>query len=92
MIDFFTSTLLALCSVILLAASTITQPVRFTCPGKMYISNGIRLDGSFVCEFELVGGENWAPRRYAGELEGQLYCTGGARAIVVNERTVGCQR
>lgn len=84
--------LCALATCVVLAFSVFLQPTRATCPGSYwYLDEGIKSTGEFRCVQQLVGGENDAVQP-PGEIYGKIHCTGGARPIVVNYRTVGCQR
>lgn len=42
--------------------------------------------------YDGAGGFPERGRQSDALIEGQIYCTGGARPIVVDDRTVGCQR
>lgn len=94
----------AFLSLVTITAASICHPQRATCPPGMYLSTGVRAvdgplggRGSFSCAFP-PGSPDWSgtgPDRgasYPGDLRGRIYCTGGSHPIVVNERTVGCQR
>ncbi len=77
-------------------ALAVSRPSSAQCPRGWSLNEGIRRDGSFAC---------WGPlERGCGEpvgpdipckrppiTRGRIYCTGGSVAIVVDERTVGCQ-
>lgn len=88
-------------SLALLALAAVVRPHRARCPVGMDLRTGIRQDGSFECWAHPVGDPEWdgtwrrSPDRSvqpAWQFVGQIYCTGGARPLVVDERTVGCQR
>jgi hypothetical protein len=84
--------------VILLLAFTL-RPTHAHCPPRWH-NNGIRPSGAFMCTRNPVGDPNWywglhRPDRSTvppGVLRGHIYCSGGTRPIVVDDRTVGCQR
>lgn len=90
--------MLVTCGVITLI-NLLTQPTRASCP-RGWHHNGVRTGGDFVCEPAPVGDPDqdgtWGhPERSVvpdERLPGKVYCTSGAKPIVVNERTVGCQR
>lgn len=90
-------------SMIIAALATILPiPNKAQCP-KGWHNNGVRRFedvGAFECEAPLPAccGE---PVKYGGcstacpsvqRFHSRIYCTGGSRPIVVNERTVGCSR
>lgn len=81
----------ALITLVILAASAVCRPESAKCPRGTYLHTGIRSSGSFACARSLIGPENDAVQP-PGILLGRIYCTGGSRPIVVNERVVGCQR
>jgi len=83
-----------LATIILLCVSMVTQPVRAHCPGRTwYLGEGVRRDGSFACYLSTDKRE-WPPQdaRPDAVIRSRVHCTGGADPIVVNYRTVGCQR
>jgi hypothetical protein len=95
--------LCAVLSLVTILAAAITRPTRAQCPQGWYLATGVRTSdtyaprGSFACQ-RPPGGPDWTGTgpdlgtRPPGELRGRIYCTGGSSPIVVNERTVGCQR
>lgn len=73
---------------------------QYTCPSGTH-GNGIRNDGYFTCLPDPIPGVDirtprggWTDTSVMpdGELSGTLHCTGGSRPIVVDYRSVGCQR
>ncbi len=88
-----------LCSIALLVTSALIGATRMHCPVGWH-NNGIRPTGQFECTRVPVGDPEWdgtwlRPERGhvpAGELRSRIHCTNGFQPIVVNERTVGCQR
>lgn len=94
-----TELLLRMASLVVMAIAMVTRPTSAACPAGMH-NNGIRPSGRFECLFAPTGDPDadgtWRrPDRSTvrpGELAGRIYCTGGAHAIVVDDRVVGCQR
>lgn len=85
--------LAALATLAVLCAAMLTRPPRAECPSGWWL-DGVRPDGSFTCAHVDAGDRReWPPlEALPDEIDGRVYCTGGARPIVVNYRTVGCQR
>ena len=94
----------ALLTVWLLALGMCTQPTRGRCMDGWYLRDGVRSDtfrgwprGSYTCARPPIGGDTDVLTGRAtaidrpGEYTGRIHC-GGRREIVVDERTVGCQR
>lgn len=89
-----------LASLAVLALSCATRATSAHCPPGYDLRTGIRRDGSFSCWPAPVGDPEWdgtymRPEHSvqpSGVVSGRLYCTGGAVPIVVDWRTVGCQR
>ncbi len=81
--------ILAVVSAFALAYACVTHPVRFGCPGKMYLRTGVQPDGSFACAMPSRGEDTPG---YPGVITGQVYCTGGTVPIVVDAHTAGCMR
>lgn len=87
----------ALATILVTVISVFTKPTSATCPGRdWYLDNGVRSNGSYRCSPPVIepigdygGNEVSSP---PGKIYGQIYCTGGARAIVLDHRRVGCQR
>lgn len=87
------------CSLALIAICALVHPSRMDCPAGWH-NNGVRPAGHFECTQAPVGDPDWdgtwqrPERGYIpdGVLHGRIYCTNGFQPIVVNERTVGCQR
>src|SRR5690348_4647766 len=84
----------------LLALVALCRPPRARCPAGFDLRTGIRRDGRFACWPHPVGDPEWdgtferpeRGRQPGGVLESQIWCTNGTEPIVVDERTVGCQR
>ena len=73
-------------------------PNRATCPPGWFVE-GVRPTGATQCRpnppahcGEPVPPDNGPCPRDDRMIPLEIYCTGGSHAIVVNERTVGCQR
>lgn len=89
----------AIATILVLCWSTATRPRGARCPQGWYV-DGIRPTGRFDCArtpggdimYDGAGGYPDRAVDLPGRLGGRLYCTGGSHPIVVNERTVGCQR
>lgn len=90
-------------SIALIAIACVMHPVRHItraqCPPTMFV-NGIRPSGFFQClpkpggdpdDDGIIGHPDLAADP-DGELYGRLWCTGGSHPIIVDSRTVGCQR
>jgi hypothetical protein len=75
-------------SIVLLSMSMMLRPQRTTAPSGFWI-NGVRPDGAYELRRQPANPDDETP---PGVLRGRIYCTGGARAIVVSYRIVGCQR
>ena len=89
--------LAGLATILLTTFGIFTRPTKATCPGRSwYLDSGVRPSGIYRCAPPLIepvgdyGGNDVQPA--PGHIYGQVYCTGGARAIVVDHRRVGCQR
>lgn len=68
------------------------------CPDRWYV-NGVRPNGRYQClpvlgdpERDIEDARARVEIHDARSIEGAIYCTGGARPIVVDSRTIGCQR
>lgn len=95
----------ALLTVVLLCWCMAVQPQRAVCPGGWYV-NGIRPTGVYECRrapggdprLDGAGGAPDGTIDRPGWYRGRIWCTGGARPIVVlaradsEARTVGCSR
>lgn len=95
----------ALASLVLVVVCSFVRPTRGECPPGWYVLDGVRtrdswrgVTGSWSCRIpepddprDQAGGMNTGARPNV-EINARIYCTGGALPIVVNERTVGCQR
>jgi len=74
------------------------RPTRMSCLDK-WMHDGVRTDGSFVCRPVPIGDPDYdgtwqRPDRSTqppGEIRARIYCS-GACPIVIDGRTVGCQR
>jgi hypothetical protein len=78
----------ALLTIAVMTVASLVQPRRARCPDGMYV-NGVRPSGAFECRIAPKLKHEAPPD---SELGGRIYCTGGTRPIVVDYRTVGCQR
>ena len=86
-------------SALVLVLSCLGHPRHGRCPARYYVT-GIRPSGAFSCRPEPVGDPDhdgvWGRPDVSvqppGEYRAQIYCTGGAHPIVVDQRTVGCTR
>lgn len=74
-------------------------PTRAQCPTLNEYVEGVRRDGSTWCAKSPSLRErdctpdpvcSWSEPVYTVPL--QIYCTGGTRPIVIDQRTIGCQR
>lgn len=89
-----------LISALLLALSCVTRPHAARCPAGRDLRTGIRRDGAFECWSAVRGSPEWdgtweRPERGVQDddaVASRIYCTVGAVPIVVDNRTVGCQR
>lgn len=84
-------------SIVLLCAAMVIHPDHARCDATMWV-NGVRPDGTYELRRVPVGDDEIGPRgeldhsrQPPGVLVGRVYC-GGRLAIVVDSRTVGCQR
>lgn len=87
------------CVALLLAIAAMRRPTTARCFPNEYVE-GVRRDGSTWCvhrptkpEIDCSGTKRCVsdePPRYSTPL--MIYCTGGTRPIVVDYRTIGCQR
>jgi hypothetical protein len=82
-------------SFVAMAIAFALAPLR--CP-KGWHHEGVRPTGEYDCIRKPVG-PDWPGYAYPdrsvvppGRLQAQIYCTGGAVPVVVDERTIGCQR
>lgn len=90
----------AIATLILLCCSMAVRPTKARCPATYDLRTGIRTSGHFECWPHPVGDPEWdgtwqrpeRSRQPAGVLGSRIFCTNGTRPIVVDERTVGCQR
>jgi hypothetical protein len=89
--------------VVTVMLASVLPPVA-QCPRGWNLQEGVRRDGPDVGEFACYAPLPPCCGEPAGKLECQrqcpavdrfhsrIYCTGGAKPIIVDERTVGCQR
>lgn len=83
-----------------IAVGCILRPRAARCPQGFDLRTGVRADGRFECwprpsgplDFDGIWGKPERSVQPEGVIGARIYCTGGARPIVVDERTVGCQR
>lgn len=98
-----TAATLAFVSMVLLCITFATHPIRARCPAGWGLDTGVRRDGSFECWSPPASEcRDAMPGRASDEcharfpapvhIDSQIRCTGGTEPIVVDERTVGCQR
>ena len=80
------------CLVIAIVVGVLALPRVARCPAGYWV-NGIRPSGAYQC-IKVEGVQEWPAIDSKPEdvIEGQIACTGGALPIVVDHRTVGCQR
>ena len=85
-------------SILVLCVCMLVRPTQVICPEGWYV-NGVRKTGQTECIPVPRGFEELTDRgiidnsiQPPGYVSVRIYCTGGTRAIVVNQRTVGCQR
>jgi hypothetical protein len=88
---------LALASIALLMVAFVISPVAGECPPGMDLRMGVRRTGEYECwTIPPQGcGEAVGPTRACPEptiTHGRIHCTNGTQPIVVDFRTVGCQR
>ena len=104
MLDALTAVAAGCVSLAILIVCAATRPQHSECPPGWFV-DGVRVmalghepAGSFTCRRPPVGGDadvltgKQTARELPGELRGRIYCTGGALPIVIDDRTVGCQR
>lgn len=95
--------LLAVVSTVLLMVAALSRPSAARCASGYVLIEGVRIAGpevgSYVCEKapppncgEAAGPFEGVPCPTAARYRSRIYCTGGAIPIVVDEKTVGCQR
>ena len=86
-------------SAILLAAGFMIRNDQAHCPPSWH-NTGVRPSGNFSCVRAPVGdprqdgtfGQPDTSVVPPGEIRGRIWCTSGMHPIVVDDRTVGCQR
>ncbi len=85
-------------SLVVIVVCAVMRPTHASCPGGWWLDRGVNPDGHYECAPAVVGPDwtgtsddpGWIPPE---RVRGRVYCTGGARAISLNDgRTVGCQR
>ena len=91
--------ILSLTSIMLFVVAIAIYPSSATCPPGTYLGEGIRRTGDFACYSTITAccGEPKGPCEGIPCPEqkierSRIYCTGGSRPIVVDYRSVGCQR
>lgn len=84
--------------IVALALVFVSRPTRVTCR-EGYFVDGVRPNGKSTCRQvppkncgEPSGPWKQACPKDVGDYEVAVHCTSGTRPIVVNERTIGCQR
>ncbi|HEY1814878.1 MAG TPA: hypothetical protein VGG74_21170 [Kofleriaceae bacterium] len=94
-----TDWLVSILGILVIAVTLLCRPHHARCPAGWWL-DGVRPSGRYDCRRVPIGDD----RRDAdgivrdhsyeppGEIDGEIYCTGGSKPIVVDERTVGCQR
>lgn len=95
-----TDVVIAFIATMALVATFVVARDTGRCPDGYWLSTGVRPDGRYTCTRVPVGDDHRDARGIVrddsivppGETSGQFICTGGAQAIVVDFRTVGCQR
>lgn len=85
-------------SVISLCVCMLVRPTHVICPPGWY-AEGVRPNGATTClpapsgpDVISTHGVEDRSVQPPGAIEARIYCTGGAHPIVVDARTVGCQR
>lgn len=83
--------LAVLVSIALLSIACAMRPIHGRCPASWWV-DGVRPSGEYRCAYS-ADDRDWPTiDAWPVEIESRIYCTGGARPIVVNARSVGCQR
>lgn len=90
-----------LLSLIVFFVTAVTRPDHARCPDGFHL-DGARSDGVYRCRPRSTLPDRPSrghepddvddPTLDDRELLGRIYCTGGTSPIVVDEKTVGCQR
>lgn len=90
MIVAFRDVLIGFVAACIVATFMMLAPRKATCRKGMYQAHGVTPSGKYLCRDVVPEGreDEIEPEEYGGS----IYCTGGSRPIVINERTVGCQR
>lgn len=88
----------ALASQVMLCLAFIMHPSHATCPTGWY-AEGVRPGGQLACRPVVGQPERDIDDARAGiqshderVLQSRVYCTGGSHPIVIDARTIGCQR
>lgn len=88
----------ALLTFVVLAAAAVAHPQQLRAPRDWYFE-GVRADGATTLRAAPPAGcgEPRPPNDrpcpdHQRAIDARIYCTGGAVAILVDARTVGCQR
>jgi hypothetical protein len=90
----FSFALGVLTSIVCVITMQIVSPSHQTCLRGFYV-NGVRPNGSYECrsipprDDQL---DEWIKSAVEQSYKAQVYCTGGSHPIVVDYKTVGCQR
>ncbi len=91
----------ALLLVLVVVGATFIRPTRATCPAGSYVegvgTGAYRPAGRTQClsvepDYDCSGANTCHGRAPRWRVPMQIYCSGGTAPIVVDERTVGCQR
>ncbi len=90
--------LATIASILVLCVCMLVKPTHVICPAGWYV-NGVRPSGQTECLPVPSGFEELTDRGIVdhsieppGYVRVRIYCTGGMRPIVVDQRTIGCQR
>lgn len=80
-------------TIALLCFAMVAQPKRASCPDGWWV-DGVSPSGVFGCAFvDRRDRREWPPLDALPiEVGSRIYCTGGARPVVVDSTNVGCQR
>lgn len=90
-----------LIAMVVMGGLLVIRQSEIRCPRGYDLRTGVRPDGHFECWPSPVGDPEWdgtwqrSPDRSVqplGVFGNQIHCTGGAHPVIVDFRTVGCQR
>ncbi len=87
MITVIESALFALITLAIIVITSIAEPRRVRCPSGWY-AEGVRPSGATTCRRAPIN--DITPP--TGAIDALVYCTGGSLPIVIDHRTVGCNR